>query len=63
MLLRPKMICGYLYAVNVKIIMDIHEVWIWIINLTIVIIIIFRIIKYIKSNQHFSQGQTHANNG
>lgn len=29
MRLQPKMICGFLHAVNVKIVMDISEVWIW----------------------------------
>lgn len=43
MRLRPTMSCGFLHAVNVKIVKDISEVWIWYINLLIDIIIVFRV--------------------
>lgn len=58
MRLRPTMICGFLHAVNVKIVMDLSEVRIWNINLLIDIIIELEVNKHKKRSASLPRSNT-----
>jgi len=50
------MICGFLHAVNVKIVMDISEVWIW--NISLILLLNLELTTHKKQSAFFPRSNT-----